>query len=106
MAMTIVVAILLFVGVAIDLLCVLGMLVMENVFDRLHFMGPTLLGTLAIAIAIILEQGASQLAVKAALIWAILLLSGPVLTHATARAARVRQFDGWTILDSEKGQAR
>lgn len=105
MALTIAVAVLLFLGVAIELLCVVGMLTMENVFARLHFLAPTLLGVGAIVSAIILEQGSSQLSVKAALIWALLVLTGPVVGHATARAARVRQFDGWTVLNSEKADA-
>lgn len=103
--MTIAVAILLFAGVAIQLVCMVGLLVADNVFDRLHFLAPTLLAVAAIVIAIILEEGASTLSVQAALTWAILLICGPVLAHATARAARIRQFDGWMVLDSEKAEA-
>jgi multisubunit Na+/H+ antiporter MnhG subunit len=98
------VAVLVGIGVAIQLLAVVGLAAMNSVFDRLHFVGPTLLGLLPIAIAIVLLEGASQLAVKAMLIWAILLGSGPVLSHATVRAARVRQFDGWFILDTERAE--
>ena len=103
--MTIAIALLLAIGVALDLLCVVGLVAMQDVFGRLHFIGPTSVAMLALAAAIIIQEGASQLAVKAALAWAIGLVAGPVGAHAVARAARVRQFDGWTILPEEKGQA-
>jgi monovalent cation/proton antiporter MnhG/PhaG subunit len=97
--------VLLVVGVALDLLCVVGLVAMQDVFGRLHFIGPTALGTTALAAAIIMQEGASQLSVKAALVWAIGLVAGPVGVHAVARAARVRQFDGWAIQPEEKAQA-
>lgn len=103
--MTVAIAVLLFLGVALDLLCVLGLVAMHDVFGRLHFVGPTSLATLALAAAIILHEGASQLSVKAALVWAIGLLAGPIASHATARAARVRQFNGWAVLPQEKAEA-
>jgi monovalent cation/proton antiporter MnhG/PhaG subunit len=102
--MTIAIAVLLFVGVGLDLLCVVGLVAMQDVFGRLHFIGPSSLAMMALAAAIILQDGASQLSVKAALVWAIGLVAGPVGVHAVARAARVRQFDGWTILPEERRQ--
>jgi multisubunit Na+/H+ antiporter MnhG subunit len=60
---------------------------------------------LALATAIILQEGASQLSLKAALIWVIGLVGGPIGAHAVARAARVRQFGGWTILPDERAEA-
>ena len=103
--MTVAIGVLLFVGVALDLLCVLGLVAMRDVFGRLHFVGPTSLATMALAAAIILKEGASQLSVKAALVWLIGLLAGPIAAHAAARAARVRQFNGWAVLPQEKAEA-
>lgn len=103
--MTVAIALLLFLGVAVDLLCVLGLVAMRDVFGRLHFVGPASLATMALAAAIILQEGVSQLSVKATLVWILGLLAGPIATHAAARAARVRQFDGWTVLPQEKTEA-
>ena len=103
--MTILVALLLGVGVAIQLLCVLGLLAMDNVFDRLHYLAPALLGSLAFTIAIGVREGTGQLTIKAALVFVLLAISGPILAHATARAARVRQFEGWSILNTERAEA-
>ena len=103
--MTAATMVLLALGVAIELGCALGLLAMRDVFTRLHFLGPTTLAVLPIAVAIVIHEGASQLGIKAMLVWAILLVSGPVMAHATARAARIRQFGGWSILDTERAES-
>ena len=88
--------VLLALGVGIELLSCLGLLVMDTVFDRLHYIGPAAaLGPIAIAGAVLLEEGISTAGLKAILIAAVLAGIGPVVTHATARAARVRRFGHW-----------
>jgi multicomponent Na+:H+ antiporter subunit G len=80
-------------GVTIEVLCALGVLVMRNPFDRLHYLAPaTLLGPLAVAAAVLVDASDMQARIKAVLVALILAATGPILTHATARAARVRQF--------------
>jgi monovalent cation/proton antiporter MnhG/PhaG subunit len=100
--MTAAIAVLVVLAVAVDLACVAGVLAMPDVFGRLHYIGPASVAMLALAIAVILHDGASQLSVKSALIWAITAVAGPVSTHAIARAARVRQFGGWTVPPQER----
>ena len=65
---------------------------MRGAFDRLHFLGPaTLLGPLGIAAAVAVDSDTSaQAAAKAFALAFFVLISGPVVTHATARAARLR----------------
>ncbi|HLG69735.1 MAG TPA: monovalent cation/H(+) antiporter subunit G [Chloroflexota bacterium] len=106
MALDIVVAVLLFLGVALELACVVGVVAMGNVYERMHFVAPSLLGVAAIVVAVILEQGSSQLSAKAALIWVLLAATGPAMAHATVRAARIREMERWSILESEKAEAR
>jgi monovalent cation/proton antiporter MnhG/PhaG subunit len=90
------VAALLTVGVVVELACCLGVLLMRGVYDKLHFTAPaTTIGSLAIALAVIVQESFSQAGLKALLIFLILLVANPVLTHATARAARVRQYGTW-----------
>lgn len=96
-------AVLLALGVGIELLCCLGLLLMENVYDRLHYLGPaTILGPIAIAAAVVLEEALSTAGIKALLIAGVLIVTGPVLTHATARAIRTRQFGSWEPQPSEE----
>jgi monovalent cation/proton antiporter MnhG/PhaG subunit len=93
---------LLFFGVGVELLCCLGVMVMDNVYDRLHFTAPaTTLGPCAIAGAVILEESLSQAGVKALLVAGALLVSNPVLTHATARAGRIRKHGSFLPREEE-----
>jgi monovalent cation/proton antiporter MnhG/PhaG subunit len=90
------VAALLTVGVGIQLASCLGVLLMHGVYDKLHFTAPaTTIGSLAITLAVIVEESLSQAGLKALLVFLILLVANPVLTHATARAVRVRQYGTW-----------
>ena len=36
------------------------------------------------------------------LVFVLLLITNPVVTHATARAARIRQFGHWVALRAER----
>jgi monovalent cation/proton antiporter MnhG/PhaG subunit len=90
------VALLLTLGVGVELLCCVGVLVMRDAYDKLHYTAPaTTVGSLAIAAAVVVDESLSQAGVKALLIFVALLVTNPVLTHATARAARVRQLGAW-----------
>jgi monovalent cation/proton antiporter MnhG/PhaG subunit len=88
----ILVAVLLILGVGVELVCCIGVLVMRGVYDRLHYTGPASFGAVLIAAAIVIREGLlSQIGVKAILIAAILLVVSPALVHATARTARLRE---------------
>ena len=89
-------AALLVVGVGTELLCCLGLLVMDDVYQRLHYLGPaTTLAPAAIAAAVVLQEALSTAGIKALLIAAVLTGTGPVLTHAAARVARLREHGQW-----------
>jgi multisubunit Na+/H+ antiporter MnhG subunit len=88
------IAVLLGFGVATELACCVGVLVMTNAYDKLHYLGPaSIVGPLAIAAAIIVRESLSQAGVKALLTAGLLIVAGPVLSHATARALYIRQRD-------------
>jgi monovalent cation/proton antiporter MnhG/PhaG subunit len=97
------VAVLLVLGVGVELGCAVGVLVMRDAYDRLHYTAPaTTLGPLAIAAAIVVQESFSQAGVKAILVALALLVTNPVLTHATARAARVRRHGEWLVREDEE----
>ncbi|MDQ3661522.1 MAG: monovalent cation/H(+) antiporter subunit G [Actinomycetota bacterium] len=99
----VVIAVLLSGAVAVELSCALALFVVKDSFDRLHFLGPAAaLGPLLVVTALVVENALSTNGVKAILTGGLLLLSGPVVTHATARAARVRQFGHWEPLPFEE----
>ncbi len=86
------VVVLLVLGVAVELVCCLGVLVMRGVYNRLHYTGPASIGGVLIAAAVVVREGLlSQIGTKAVLIAVVLLVVSPPLVHATARAARLRE---------------
>lgn len=84
---------LLAVGVLAQLAAVAGVLVAADVYDRLHFTGPaSIFGPTCLALAVVIDEGPlSQAGLKSILVALLLLALSPVLVHATARAAYVRE---------------
>jgi len=75
----------------------LGVLLMGDPYERLHYLAaPATLGALAVAGAVIAQEGLGQAGYTACAIAAVMLLVNAVLSHATARAARVREHGAWT----------
>ena len=87
----VVVALLLVVGVASQLLACAGVVAMRSVYDRLHYTAPTVLGVVAIAAAVLVREGFSLIADKGLLLAALMVVASPVIVQAMARAARISQ---------------
>jgi monovalent cation/proton antiporter MnhG/PhaG subunit len=96
------VAVLLALGVASALMGAVGLMASRNPYDQLHFTGPaTVIGPLAIAAAVLVEEPLSSAGIKAVLVAVIMIGTGPILLHATARAARIRERGRWVVLPEE-----
>jgi multicomponent Na+:H+ antiporter subunit G len=93
---------LLIAGVAIELLCCIGVLVMRGAYARLHYTAPAGVGALLIAIAVVVRQGFSLIGNKALLVGVFVLVTAPVLSHVTARAARIREL--CDVVEVPRGQ--
>ena len=66
----------------------IGLLRFPDFFTRLHAVSVTeTLATWAILLGLALQSGLTQTTLKLALIWLILLFTGPTATHALAKAA-------------------
>jgi monovalent cation/proton antiporter MnhG/PhaG subunit len=97
--------ILLGLGVAAELLCCIGIVVMRNVYDRLHYVAAsTAVGPALILAALLVREGLSASGLEAIAAVAILFLLNPTLIHATARAARRIDFGGVEPLPEERGR--
>jgi monovalent cation/proton antiporter MnhG/PhaG subunit len=84
-------AVLLVIGVASTLACCIGILAMDGIFARLHFLSASsTVGPAAIALAVIVHDRLSSTGVKALVIVAFLWACGPVLTHAIAAVSYER----------------
>ncbi len=87
--------VLLILGVALELFAVLGLVVMRDVFDRLHYVGLAGYGALCIAVAILVRESWSLIGDKALATAGLLLIIGPLLVHTTARSFRTRRHGDW-----------
>jgi len=86
------IAVLLGFGVAGFALTSMGVVLTDDVYEQIHYLAPgSLIGAVAIPAAAVVREGLSQAGAKAILIALLLLVSNPVLSHATARAARIRR---------------
>jgi multicomponent Na+:H+ antiporter subunit G len=80
------VTVLLFAGIALQVLACAGILLRREALDRLHYAGLGLPAALLVAAAVLVWDPVSTLGGRALLVAALLLVTTPVLTHATARA--------------------
>ena len=87
-------AALLAAGVLIELSCCVGVLLMRDAYDKLHYTGPAaILGPVLLASAVVIREGVGQAGIKAVLVALLLIVANPVLAHATGRALYIRQRD-------------
>jgi multicomponent Na+:H+ antiporter subunit G len=86
-------------GVGMVGLSVLGVTVMRGVYDRLHYAAIAAPGGGLMCAAIVVRDSFSLIGNKAILLGVFLLISSPVLVHATARAARIREHGRWSAGD-------
>jgi monovalent cation/proton antiporter MnhG/PhaG subunit len=109
------VTVLLFCGVAAELVCVLGVVVMRGPFDRLHYaaagttLGPVLIGAAIVLRETVQPQGAvepSSAALQTAVVVVFMFLLNPALTVLTARAARRAEFGSLKPTPAERERGR
>jgi multicomponent Na+:H+ antiporter subunit G len=81
-------------GVVVLAFACLGVLVVPGALARLHYASVSILGVVLVAAAVLVRDGASLIGVKAVLVAAFLAATGPVLSHATARAIHTRAHRG------------
>jgi multisubunit Na+/H+ antiporter MnhG subunit len=87
--------VLLIAGGAIELVAVLGLCALRDVYDRLHYVGLAGFGALLIGVAIVFRESFSLIGDKALLVGLVLVLSGPVLVHTTLRSMLIRERGDW-----------
>jgi monovalent cation/proton antiporter MnhG/PhaG subunit len=94
---------LIWVAVATELVCCVGVVAARGVYARLHYSdAAATLGPVLIALAVAVEEGVRSTAAAAALVVAaFLVLASPAVTAATARAARRRQLGRVSATDAE-----
>ena len=81
-------------GTLVAVLSVAGLFAMADAIDRLHYAGPVAtLAPLAIALAIVIEDGfTSQAGLKSIVVALAIAATSPIVTYATLRAIQTRRL--------------
>jgi multisubunit Na+/H+ antiporter MnhG subunit len=83
------VAVLLGLGVALELLCVAGVVVMRSTIDRLHYVAAaTTVPAFLVLAAVLVREGPTSGGLQAIGAVGLMFVLNPVLVTATARAAQ------------------
>jgi multisubunit Na+/H+ antiporter MnhG subunit len=73
-----------------------GILVMRDVYQKLHYVTPAaLVAPVIVGVAVLLQSGWSARSAQTWLAVLFLVIAGPYLAHATIRAARIRETGDW-----------
>ena len=87
---------LLALAVAIALASSIGILVMRDAYQKMHYVTPAaLVAPVLVGLAVLAQSGLTVNSGETVLALAFMVIAGPFLTHATVRAARIRQTGDW-----------
>ncbi len=95
-------AILLIAGGLLELLAVLGICVMRDAYDRLHYPGLAGYGAFLMCLAVLVRESFSLIGDKALLVGVILVLTGPILVQTTVRSLLIRELGDWRTKARER----
>ena len=74
----------------------LGVLLMRDAYQKLHFVTPAaLVAPVLVALAVLVQMGMTENTGETCLALFFLVIAGPYLSHATMRAIRVREKGDW-----------
>jgi multicomponent Na+:H+ antiporter subunit G len=93
-------------GIAVDVLLALavvivlassvGLLVMRDVYQKIHYLTPAgLVAPVVVGVAVLVQAGPTLDTAETGLALLFVLISSPFLAHATIRAARIRETGDW-----------
>lgn len=90
--MTVIIELLVYTAAAVALVSAWLMLRMKDEYQMMHFMSPPAsVSVILITVAVFLQQGRKPESFKSLFIVAVLMMMNTVVTHATARAFRIRK---------------
>jgi monovalent cation/proton antiporter MnhG/PhaG subunit len=83
------------VGVGLGLVATLGVVVMRDWQDRIHYAGLSTLGVLCVGIAVLVRESFSVIGDKALATAVLMLITSPVVNHVVLRSGRIRTLGDW-----------
>ncbi len=104
-AQAVVVDVLLALAVALVLACSIGVAVMRDTYQRIHYLGPmALVAPLLVVLAVTVRSGWHEATGQSWLAVGFVVLASPFLSHATMRAARVAKEGDWRQRGHRSGE--
>lgn len=83
-----------------------GVLVMRGAYDKLHFVTPAaLVAPVLVTLAVLVQAGFSATTGETLLALLFMVIAGPFLSHATIRAASVREKGDWRSGGHDRGRS-
>jgi multisubunit Na+/H+ antiporter MnhG subunit len=86
---------LLIAGGLLEVIAVIGLCVMRDVYDRLHYVGMAGFGGFLIGVAVVVRESFSLMGDKALLVGVVLIVAGPVMVQTTVRSLLIREHGDW-----------
>ena len=84
----------------------LGLLLMRDAYQKLHFVTPAaLVAPVLVTLAVLVRMGLTENTGETCLALLFLVIAGPYLSHATMRALRVREKGDWRAGGNGKASA-
>ncbi len=84
-----------------------GVLAMRDVYQKLHFVTPAaLVAPVLVTLAVLIRARFSATTAETLLALLFIVFAGPYLTHATIRAARVREQGDWRADRAHRDRVR
>ncbi|HYZ28067.1 MAG TPA: monovalent cation/H(+) antiporter subunit G [Thermoleophilaceae bacterium] len=89
-------------GVGLGVIATLGVVVMRDWQDRLHYAGLSALAVVVVGLAVLVRESFSVIGDKALVTALLMLFASPVANHVILRSGRVRALGDWRRnVDSE-----
>jgi multisubunit Na+/H+ antiporter MnhG subunit len=82
-------------GVGLGVVATLGVVVMRDWQDRVHYAGLATFGVVLIGLAVLVRESFSVIGDKALATAVVVLVAGPIANHVILRSGRDRTLGNW-----------
>jgi multisubunit Na+/H+ antiporter MnhG subunit len=87
--------VLVFTGVGLGVIATLGVVVMRDWQDRVHYGGLSALSVVFVALSVLVRESFSLIGDKALATGLLMLVAGPIAGHVIMRSGRIRTLGDW-----------
>lgn len=82
-------------GVGLGVIATIGVVVMRDWQDRVHYAGLSTFGVVLVGVAVLVRESFSTIGDKALAIGLIMLVGSPIANHVILRSGRIRTLGDW-----------